>query len=185
MFSDQPKPYNSYGNGAAMRISPVGFVAHTEDEAIRLSKTVTAVTHSHDEGIKGAEATVVAIFMARQGSSKSEIREKISREYYPLNFTIDEIRPTYQFNETCQETVPQAIDCFLESDSFEDAIRTAISLGGDSDTIAAITGAIAEAYYGIPDAIQNKALSYLDDSLLPIFQEWELFIEGDNPGGAQ
>ncbi|HBN85772.1 MAG TPA: ADP-ribosylglycohydrolase, partial [Clostridiales bacterium] len=153
VFSSNPKPYNSFGNGAAMRISPVGFIAKSEEEAIRMSKVVTVVTHNHKEGIKGAEATVVAIYMARQGCSKEQIRERINREYYGLDFTMDEIRHSYQFNETCQETVPQAIQAFLESTSFEDAIRTAISVGGDSDTLAAITGGIAQAYYGIPKDI--------------------------------
>ncbi len=174
MFSEKPEPYNSFGNGAAMRISPVGFYARTENEACRLSESVTRVTHNHEEGIKGAEAAAVAIFMARRGLSKDEIREKIHSNYYSLNFTIDEIRSTYQFNETCQETVPQAIEAFLESTSFEDAIRTAISVGGDSDTLAAITGAIAEAYYGVPLEIKEKALTYLDKELRTIFDEWSL-----------
>lgn len=176
MFSDDPKPYHSYGNGAAMRISPVGFLNLTMEEVIQRSATITSVTHDHVEGVKGAEATVVAIFMARHGSTKSEMREKIVNNYYPLDFTIDEIRPTYSFNETCQETVPQALECFFESTSFEDAIRTAISLGGDSDTIAAIVGGIAEAYYGVPNEIQNKARMYLDDDLLAVLDEWEKFV---------
>ena len=180
VFSDKPKPYHSFGNGAAMRVSPAGFAAGTESEAFRLSETITAVTHNHDEGIKGAEATVLAIFMARQGYSKNEIREKISSDYYPLDFTIDEIRSSYQFNETCQETVPQAIACFLESTTFEDAIRTAISLGGDSDTIGAITGAIAEAYYGVPQALKEKALTYLDAELWAIYDEWLTFTVKEN-----
>lgn len=176
IFSDHPEPYNSFGNGAAMRISPVGFVAGTELEATSLSGTITSVTHDHEEGIKGAEATVIAIFLALNGFTKSEIRDRISNEYYSLDFTIDEIRPTYKFNETCQKTVPQAIECFLESDSFEDAIRIAISLGGDSDTIAAITGAMAEAYYGVPDDIRHKGLAYLDEELRSIYDQWEKFI---------
>ncbi len=113
VFSDNPQPYNSFGNGAAMRISPVGFAARTEREACRLSEVVTAVTHNHPEGIKGAEATAVAIYMARRGFTKNEIRNKITSNYYSLDFTIDEIRNSYQFNETCQETVPQAIEAFL------------------------------------------------------------------------
>jgi ADP-ribosyl-[dinitrogen reductase] hydrolase len=175
VFSDNPKPYNSFGNGAAMRISPAGLAARTELEATSFSEAITSVTHDHEEGIKGAEATAVAIFLARHGFLKSEIRDRLSKNYYPLDFTIDQIRPTYKFSETCQETVPQAITCFLESNSFEDAIRTAISLGGDSDTIAAITGAIAEAYYGVPDAIRDKALTYLDDELRAIYDEWEKY----------
>lgn len=175
VFSDNPEPYNSFGNGAAMRVSPAGFAAATELEAEALSEIVTAVTHNHDEGIKGANATTVAIYMARRGALKGEIRERIERDYYSLDFWIDDIRQSYHFNETCQETVPQAIKCFLESKSFEDAIRTAISLGGDSDTIAAITGAIAEAYYGVPDDMEEKALGYLDEELRAIYDEWTAF----------
>ncbi len=176
VFGDDPQPYNSYGNGAAMRVSPAGYAGRNESEAIRLSEAVTGVTHNHNEGIKGAEATTVAIFMARSGSTKDEIRNRINHDYYPLNFTIDGIRNEYQFNETCQKTVPQAIEAFLESASFEDAIRTAISLGGDSDTLAAITGSIAEAYYGVPDEIKERALSYLDADLRAIYDQWIAFI---------
>ncbi len=180
IFSDNPKPYNSFGNGAAMRISPVGFAARTENEACRLSKAVTGVTHNHTEGIKGAEAVAVAIYMARRGFTISEIRNKINENYYTLDFTIDKIRDSYQFNETCQETVPQAIEAFLEATSFEDAIRNAISIGGDSDTLAAITGSIAEAYYGIPEALKEKALSYLNDELLSIFNDFTEFIDDED-----
>jgi len=176
VFSDSPQPYTSYGNGAAMRISPVGFAAKTEDEVKKLSYSVTAVTHNHPEGIKGAEAVALAIYMAWKGATKTEIRDKINSSYYSLDFTIDAIRDTYEFDETCQGTVPQAIEAFLESTSFEDAIRTAISLGGDSDTVAAITGSIAEAYYGVPLEIRDKALSYLDNELRPIYDEWIEFI---------
>lgn len=176
VFSKNPQPYNSFGNGAAMRISPVGFVARTENEAIKLSEAVTKVTHNHVEGIKGAEAVAVAIFMARQGCTMNEIRSKINESYYPLDFTIDQIRTTYEFNETCQGTVPQAIAAFLESSSFEDALRIAVSVGGDSDTLAAITGAIAEAYYGVPQGLKEKALTYLDKDLLAIYEEWNAFV---------
>ena len=180
VFNEDPEPYNSYGNGAAMRVSPAGYAARTESEASRLAEAVTMVTHNHDEGIKGAETIAVAIFMARRGFIKGEIRNRINRDYYPLNFTIDGIRDAYQFNETCQETVPQAIKAFLESTSFEDAIRTAISLGGDSDTLAAITGSIAEAYYGIPEGIKEKALTYLDAELRAIYDEWTVFIGSES-----
>jgi type I restriction enzyme M protein len=179
VFSDDPKPYNSFGNGAAMRVSPAGFAARSEKDAEQLAETVTAVTHNHDEGIKGAKATAAAIYMAHRGAQNREIRERIAGEYYPLDFTIDSIRPTYRFNETCQGTVPQAIECFLESVSFEDAIRIAISLGGDSDTIGAITGAIAEARYGAPEDIKRKAFSYLDAELRAIYDEWEVFAHED------
>ncbi len=175
IFSDNPRPYNSYGNGAAMRVSPVGFVASSEGEARKLARAVTEISHNHEEGIKGAKATAVAVFMARQGATKSEIRDHIAGNYYSLDFKIDDIRPTYSFDETCQRTVPQAIKSFLEATSFEDAIRTAISLGGDSDTIAAITGSIAEAYYGVPGDIKEKALGYLDPRQRRIYDAWVKF----------
>jgi len=173
VFSNNPKPYNSFGNGAAMRVSPVGFVAKSLDQAISLSKKVTEVTHNHPEGIKGAEATAFAIYLARNGYNINDIKNYIDKHYYKMNFTLDEIRDTYKFNETCQDTVPQAIMAFLESTSFEDAIRNAISIGGDSDTLAAITGGIAEACYGIPKEIRNKALTYLDKRLLNILLDFE------------
>lgn len=173
MFSNKPKPYNSFGNGAAMRISAVGFVAKSIEEAIMLSRKVTEVTHNHPEGIKGAEATAVAIFLAKNGSNIKEIKNHIDKNYYKMNFKLDNIRETYKFNETCQETVPQAITAFLESISFEDAIRNAISIGGDSDTLASITGGIAEAYYGIPNEIKKQALIFLDERLLKILIEFE------------
>ncbi len=173
MYSNNPQPYYSFGNGAAMRVSACGFIAKSLEEAKALSKAVTEVTHNHPEGIKGAEATVVAIYMARSGSELEQIREVIDREYYPMDFTLDEIRDTYQFNETCQDTVPQALMAFFESTSFEDAIRNAISIGGDSDTLAAITGSIAEAYYGVPEELKQKALSYLDKRLLGIYAHYE------------
>ncbi len=172
LFSPDPKPYNSFGNGAAMRVSPCGYVGNTIDEVKALSKTVTEVSHNHPEGIKGAEATAVAVFLARQKKSKEEIKTYIEENYYPLNFTIDEIRDTYTFDVTCQGSVPQAIKAFLESESYEDAIRIAISLGGDSDTIAAIAGGIAGAFYGIPEDIKEKAITYLDKRLLDIVNEF-------------
>lgn len=168
MYSDNPKPYGSYGNGAAMRVSACGFAAKSLEEAKALSKAVTEVTHNHPEGIKGAEATAVSIYLARSGCSIEEIQQHISTKYYPMDFTLDEIRDTYEFNETCQDTVPQALKAFFESLDFEDAIRNAISIGGDSDTLAAITGGIAEAYYGVPQDIKDKALEYLDEDLLQI-----------------
>ena len=168
MYSDNPKPYGSYGNGAAMRVSACGFAAKSLEEAKALSKAVTEVTHNHPEGIKGAEATAVAIYLARSGYSIEEIQQHISTKYYPMDFTLEEIRDTYEFNETCQDTVPQALKAFFESLDFEDAIRNAISIGGDSDTLAAITGGIAEAYYGVPQDIKDKALNYLDEDLLQV-----------------
>ncbi len=173
MYSDEPKPYNSFGNGAAMRVSACGFAARSLEEAIMLSRRVTEVTHNHPEGIKGAEATTVSIWLARQGRNILEIRDYINEHYYPMNFTLDGIRESYQFNETCQETVPQAIMAFLESTDFEDAIRNAISIGGDSDTIAAITGGIAEAFYGIPTDTRKHALTFLDERLMKILIDFE------------
>ena len=173
MYSDNPQPYNSYGNGAAMRVSGCGYVGNTIDEVKQLSKAVAKVTHNHPEGMKGAEATAVAVFLARTGKSLFEIQDYITKNYYELGFTLDSIRETYRFNETCQDTVPQALEAFFESTSFEDAIRNAISIGGDSDTIAAITGAVAEAYYGVPTDIRKHALTFLDERLLKILLEFE------------
>lgn len=175
MFSADSKPYNSYGNGAAMRVSPAGFSAGSEGEALAMAEALTDVTHNHPEGIKGAQATALCIWLARQGASQAKIRERIERDYYSLDFTIDRIRPAYEFDESCQGTVPQAIACFLEASSFEDALRTAISLGGDCDTIAAITGAIAEAAFGIPDDFKNNALALLTPELREIAEEWSEF----------
>ena len=173
IFSENVQPYNSFGNGAAMRVSACAYVAKTLEEAKFLSKIVTEVTHNHPEGIKGAEAVTVAIFMALNGSNILEIRDYINENYYDLNFTLNKIRDSYSFNGTCQGTVPQAIMAFLESTSFEDAIRNAISIGGDSDTISAITGSIAEAYYGIPTEIRKHALTFLDENLLKILTDFE------------
>lgn len=173
MYSDQPKPYKSFGNGAAMRVSACGFVATSLEDAKYLSNKVTQVTHDHPEGLKGAEATAVAIYLAKSGKNILEIRDFINDHYYPMNFTLDGIRDSYTFNETCQETVPQAIMAFLESTDFVDAIRNAISIGGDSDTLAAITGGIAEAYYGISTEIRKHALTFLDERLMKILIDFE------------
>ena len=173
MFSDKPKPYYSFGNGAAMRVSACGWAAQSLDDDIRMADAVTGVTHNHPEGYRGAEATAVAVYLARTGMSIQDLRSFIEKRFYTISFTLDEIRPTYRFNETCQETVPQAMEAFFESKGFEDAIRNAISIGGDSDTLAAITGGIAEAYYGVPEDIRASAIAYLDDRLRPILYEFE------------
>lgn len=141
--SRTPRPYNSWGNGAAMRVSACGWAGRTLDEMKRLSAAVTAVTHNHPEGLKGAEATAVAVYLARCGKSKGEIRDVIVRDYYALDFALDDIRPDYRFDVSCQGSVPPALEAFFEAESFEDAIRNAISLGGDSDTLGAICGAVA------------------------------------------
>ncbi len=159
--SDFMGAYNSYGNGSAMRVSPVAWMAQSLEEAEKLAKWSAEVTHNHPEGVKGAQAVAAAIYLARIGKSKSEIKEYIEQNYYVINFTLDEIRPTYEFDVTCQGSVPQAILCFLESADFEDAVRNAVSLGGDGDTQAAMAGAIAEAYYGIPSNIKETSLEYI------------------------
>ena len=173
LLSVNPQPYNSFGNGAAMRVSGCGYVANSIEEAKRLSKAVTEVTHNHPEGLKGAEAVAVAVFLARSGWNLLEIRDYIVKNYYRIGFTLDSIREEYDFDVTCQGSVPQALEAFFESTDFEDAIRNAISIGGDSDTIAAITGAVAEAYYGIPTEIRKHALTFLDERLLAILVEFE------------
>ena len=173
IFAEDPKPYNSYGNGSAMRVSAAGFVAHSLDEAKLLSKLVTEVTHNHPEGMKGAEATAVAIYLAKTGKDLLEIRDYINKYYYTMDFTLDEIRDTYRFDESCQGTVPQALQAFFEFTDFEDAIRNAISIGGDSDTVAAICGGVAQAYYGIPTDIRKQAMSFLDTKLLGILTSFE------------
>jgi type I restriction enzyme M protein len=145
LISESPEPYNSYGNGAAMRVSPCAYVADSLEEAKNLSRIVTEVTHNHSEGVKGAEAVTTAIYMALHGSSLLEIQDYISANYYSIAFKLDDIRSTYTFDVSCQGSVPQALEVFFESADFEDAVRNAISIGGDSDTIAAIAGSIAGA----------------------------------------
>jgi len=174
LLKDDSDPYNSWGNGSAMRVSPVSWMFDTLEATEYTAEISASVTHNHPEGIKGAQATAAAIFLARNGKLKEEIKTYIESKYgYDLNKTLDEIRPSYKFDESCQGTVPEAITAFLESDGFEDAIRNAISLGGDSDTLAAITGSIAEAAYGVPDEIKTKALSLLDSPLLEVFDRWQ------------
>ena len=193
--SENSEPYNSWGNGSAMRVSPCGWIAKLSEpfeEGLKLTedlaKKSAEVTHNHPEGIKGAQATASSIFFMRHGKSKNAIEEYknklkdyIQNKYkYDLNFTLNEIRPSYAFNESCQKTVPQAIVSFLESENFEDAIRNAISIGGDSDTLAAITGSIAEAAYGIPEDIKEKAINYLDKKIKKLYNKWANFINLKN-----
>jgi ADP-ribosylglycohydrolase len=160
-------PYNSFGNGAAMRISPAGWAYETLDETLEQACAFTAITHNHPEGIKGAQATAGAIWLARRGTSKESIRSWVEAHAgYDFSRTCDAIRPGYVFNETCQKTVPEALTAFFESTNFEDAIRLAISLGGDSDTLACITGSVAEAFYGgVPPEIECETLARLDTPL--------------------
>ena len=176
LSADPPEPYNSYGNGAGMRVSPAAFLNRDNLEAaLSAADKVTEITHNHPEGMKGARATTHAVWLAFQGANPMDIREVISTEYdYYLTRTVDEIRPDYYFSEICQQTVPEAITCALESVSYEDAVRNAISLGGDADTLAAIAGPIAEALHGIPAEFKEHVISnYLADTpdLLAITQE--------------
>jgi len=163
--SKEPKPYHSYGNGAAMRVSACGFLAETIEEAKRLAHGVTRVTHNHPYGMRGAEATAVVVYLARKHRPKGEIRQYIKQHYYALGFTLDDVREKYRFDVSCQGSVPYALEAFLEGEDYEDVIRNAVSIGGDSDTLAAIAGGIAEAFFGIPDAIAGNGREYLDDRL--------------------
>ena len=157
VLSDDPKPYGSYGNGSAMRVSAAGWLYDTLERTLEVAEWTAKVTHNHSEGIKGAKATAGIMFMARTGATKAEIRKFVEDEIgYDLSRTCDEIRPGYHHDESCQKTVPEAITAFLESESFEDAIRTAVSLGGDTDTLACICGAMAEAYYGVPEELKTE-----------------------------
>lgn len=163
LFSDERESYHSFGNGAAMRISPIGWYCQDEEEVKKISKAITEVTHSHPEGLKGAEVTAMCIFYARKGKSKEFIKQ-YAEKYYNLDFEYEELRKNYRFNETCQKTVPQAIFCFLISSSFEDCLRTTISIGGDCDTTAAISCSIAEAYYkDIDESILDNLYKFLPD----------------------
>lgn len=172
IMSEDHKPYESFGNGSAMRISAVGVVAKSIDEIKKLSAIVTNVSHNHPDSINGSEATAVAIHMALNGKSKDEIKKYIEDNYFKIDdLKIDTMKPQY-FHINCVETVKQSIGAFLESTDYEDAIRNAIALGGDSDTIGAITGSIASAFYGIPEDISKKALEYLDDYLIKIHDDF-------------
>ncbi len=170
LHSDHPQPYNSWGNGSAMRVSPVGFAFDTEDEVLGEAEKTANISHNHPEGVKGAQATALAVFLARMGHTKEEIRDQIRQRFgYNMHRTVDDIRPTYYFDVSCQGTVPEAIIAFLDSTSYEDAVRNAISLGGDSDTLACITGGIAEAFYrDVPDDIRAKVRELLTQGLLGI-----------------
>lgn len=174
LHSWHPKPYNSCGNGSAMRVSSVAWLYHELDSVRRAARISSEVTHNHPEGIKGAEATAVAILLARTGHSKEEIKEYIIREFqYDLSRTCDEIRPGYHHVEVCQETVPEAITAFLEGESFEDVIRTAVSLGGDCDTVAAIAGSIAEGFYGVPEDLKEQCRNRLPANLRKVLKTFE------------
>lgn len=176
LISGSVKPYNSFGNGSAMRISAIPYVAKSLEEVKKLTKKVTEITHNHPEGIKGAEATAVAEWMALNGNSKEEIRKYIDENYYPMNYDENDLFENYKFEGSCQETVPQCIFAFLVSKSYEDAIRKVISWGGDTDTMGAITGGIAGAYYGVPKEIEKQGLKYLDERMLKIVKDFNKII---------
>ena len=169
----RPVPYGSYGNGAAMRISPVGWYARSEEEVRRLSRIITCVSHNHPEGIKGAECTAMAVFDARMGKSKEEILERVS-EYYPgiSCLSCDELRKHYDFDVTCQGSLPPAMVCFSEGVSFEDTVRNVISIGGDSDTLAAIAGAVADVYYGIPESVTAEAAKLIPSDFISVMDRF-------------
>ena len=173
IWAEDPQPYNSYGNGSAMRVGPCGFAAANLEEAKAFSDSVTKVSHDHPEGMKGAEAIAAAVFLAKSGKSKEEIRAYILDNYYDIGFTLDQIRKKYKFDVSCQGSVPVALEAFFESADFEDAVRNAISVGGDSDTIGAMAGAVAEAYYGVPEGIIDRAIEYLDARQMKILYYFE------------
>ena len=169
----KPEPYNSWGNGSAMRVSSAGWLFETLEETRQAAADTACVTHNHPEGIKGAEATASVIWLARNGKSKEEIRKYVEQEFYPLKKTCDQIRPTYRFDVSCQGTVPQAITAFLEGNSFEDVIRTAVSLGGDCDTLTCIAGGMAEAYYGVPEALKEECRKRIEPDMIAVIQRFE------------
>ena len=168
------QPYNSCGNGSAMRVGPVGWAFNTEEEVLQAAKVSAECTHNHPEGIKGAQATALCILMARQGKDKDFIRKTIEEKFqYDLQFTCDSIRDSYSWGSLCQDTVPQAIVAFLDAEDFEDAIRNAISIGGDSDTLACITGSIAEAFFGIPQDLRDETFAMLPYEFAKLISEFE------------
>lgn len=174
-----PQPYNSFGNGSAMRVSPAAWLYHDIASVRRIARLSAEVSHSHPEGIKGAEATASAIFLGRTGHSKAEIRRYIEEQFgYALNRTCDEIRPQYRHMESCMETVPEAVTAFLEGDSFEDVLRTSVSLGGDCDTLAAIAGSIAEGFYGVPGDLKRECHNRLPEDLLAVLMRFEKALAG-------
>ena len=178
LCAEHPQPYGSFGNGSAMRVAAAGWLFDTLDKTLEMAKVTAEVTHNHPEGIKGAQATAAAIFLARTGHSKPEIRQYVEQTFgYDLSRTCDEIRPGYRHVETCQQTVPEAIIAFLESTGFEDALRNAVSFGGDSDTLACITGGIAEAFYGMPQELRAETLKRLPEDLRAAYELFRQNLE--------
>ena len=173
--ADDPAPYHSWGNGSAMRVGPVGWAFDTEDEVLRQAQMIAEITHDHPEGIKGAQATALAVYLARTGADKAVIRTRIESQFgYDLARTVESIRLTYEFDVSCQGTVPEALIAFLDAESYEDAVRNAVSLGGDADTLACIAGAVAEAFYGgLPDPIRTEVLARLTPELWAVVEAFE------------
>lgn len=172
LTTDNPRPYRSYGNGCAVRSIPIAYTSKSLEETIKKAKESAIITHNHMEGVIGAEAMAVCVYLALDGCSKKQIRQYIEEHYYKLDMSLDKVKSFYKFNPTCPGSVPFAIMCFLESHSFQNAIRKAVSLGGDSDTLAAMAGSIAEAYYGIPDDMINEAFSYIPIELQNVFNDF-------------
>ena len=171
-LSDVTEPYGSWGNGAAMRISPVAYVANTEAEVKLLSRIVTGTTHNDLEGLKGGEVTALAVFKALHGVTKEDI-QKMVKSYYPGEYSVEELHRTYTFEPSCQKTVPEGMQCFFESEDYESAIRNVMYIGGDCDTLGDIVGAVAGAYYGIPKWIQEKALSMMPDYMVEDYEDFK------------
>ena len=173
-----PQPYGSYGNGSAMRVAAAGWLYDTLEETWKTARLTAEVTHNHEEGIKGAECVASVIFLARTGKTKEMIREFVTSVFgYDLSRTCDEIRPTYRHIESCQATVPEAITAFLEGESFEDVIRTAVSLGGDCDTLACIAGSMAEAFYGVPEELKTECRKRIEPEMLEVLYRFGKYLE--------
>ncbi|MBQ3403672.1 MAG: ADP-ribosylglycohydrolase family protein [Synergistaceae bacterium] len=181
LFSDDPKPYNGYTNGAAMKVSPVGWYFDDLQTVERFAEITAGVSHNHPEGIRGAQSTAAAVFLARTGHSKDDIRNYITERYgYDLSRRLDDIRPDYRFETACEKSVPEAIISFLEAEDFEDAVRNAVSLGGDSDTLAAIAGSIAQGMWGVPAYIEEMVKPALEDFILSELERWERALNGED-----
>ena len=175
LYEDAPKPYNSYGNGSAMRVSPAAWLGGDMEEVLHLARLTAEVTHNHPEGIKGAQAIAAGIYLLRSGKSKVDVRDYLS-QMYDLNFTLDEIRPSYRFEVSCQKSVPQAINAFLEAEDFADTLKNALSIGGDADTLAAMAGSLAEACYPIPMDLEERAWAKLTPDLQAVVRRANEFL---------
>lgn len=173
LYSEHPQPYGSYGNGSAMRVSPCAWAAESLEDALDMARRVTMVTHDHPEGLRGAEAVTAVIWFARQGENLESIRKLVEASWYRLDFTLDEIRDSYAWEVSCQGSVPQAIEAFLEADSVESAVRNAVSIGGDSDTIAAMAASMAEARFGVPEKLRERILAFLEPELAEVVARFE------------